>query len=721
MQPIQFFAARAEDGALLPDATVDVFAHGTQDRAVLFSDSAGTVPLENPLRADANARVFFYSTTNRIDIRISRYGYVAPMLLDISTMDVATAVEQVRGEIDQVLDQARDDFDNLLEHSGYESVFLAYAGGVVVQRQTQLVQRDGELYRVSNQALLPLTLTGTWTTDKLKLTAVGDIALRQVLMSPQGAENVAIKAPGVNTVVRSLYSKVQREIELADYVPGGADDTVQFENMVADIPNKTTSRLITFAGLPSSYAATTPRIIIRRGDYTISRTPAVPAYFDCEGEGSIITQTDPNLDIFAGEAYQWKVSGFIFVGGRHHLNMHNANTDSALFQLEHNEHHLSLSKPLNTYTSGGVYQHMSANLSVKDTRFLRCNGVINNVCDSALFDNTWVYLDKANFTPNGGAFVNNGGTTGHARLILRNMFGVPTMGVGAGRVSHPRWIDNWGSVESRGSRFGGEDGGMAIVNHLKAAETTYPFLGSMVDIQGGWAYAGPGGVSDSGIVILDGHIPQNIIIRDVIGPAEVPYIVNPSSFNIPAYMAAWEAATGNKAYNFFHVDIRVPSSVNPDGGLGYGRIPSGLRPYLAGAKRVSLRRAAVQSIPNAFAVTPVQFDTVIEDNVGGFTLSAPTLLTMPAGCTRMLIVVNGALAVNGAAKTVSTVIVNNANVTVAGQTFLRGINPDTDRFSVSYLATGVPGQSWTFQVRHNAAGPLDLLNCYAELIPMDFV
>ncbi|MNR46797.1 hypothetical protein D3C85_1658130 [compost metagenome] len=87
----------------------------------------------------------------------------------------------------------------------------------------------------------------------------------------------------------------------------------------------------------------------------------------------------------------------------------------------------------------------------------------------------------------------------------------------------------------------------------------------------------------------------------------------------------------------------------------------------------------------------------------------------------MLIVVNGALAVNGAAKTVSTVIVNNANVTVAGQTFLRGINPDTDRFSVSYLATGVPGQSWTFQVRHNAAGPLDLLNCYAELIPMDFV
>lgn len=188
MQPIQFFAARAEDGALLPGASVDVFVHGSQERAVLFSDSAGNMPLSNPFLADANARVFFYSTTNRIDIQISRYGYVAPRIMDISTLDVATAVEQVRGEIDAALGEIsdslvamEDEFYQLLKNSGYESAFLTYGAGVVIERITQLVQREDRRYRVLNPDDLPLTLTGTWATDALKLSFVGDDALRQEL------------------------------------------------------------------------------------------------------------------------------------------------------------------------------------------------------------------------------------------------------------------------------------------------------------------------------------------------------------------------------------------------------------------------------------------------------------------------------------------------------------------------------------------------------------
>ncbi|VVN21519.1 hypothetical protein PS662_04393 [Pseudomonas fluorescens] len=64
---------------------------------------------------------------------------------------------------------------------GYESIYLTYGAGVVVERQTQLVQRDGELYRVMNASDTPLTLTGTWATDAPKLQAVGDAALRQAL------------------------------------------------------------------------------------------------------------------------------------------------------------------------------------------------------------------------------------------------------------------------------------------------------------------------------------------------------------------------------------------------------------------------------------------------------------------------------------------------------------------------------------------------------------
>ncbi|MBV7489854.1 hypothetical protein [Pseudomonas sp. PDM30] len=87
MQPIQFFAARAEDGALVPGATVDVFVSGTQARAALFLDSLGNTPLGNPFLADKNARVFFYTSTNRVDVHIHRGGYSAPLIRDIVITD----------------------------------------------------------------------------------------------------------------------------------------------------------------------------------------------------------------------------------------------------------------------------------------------------------------------------------------------------------------------------------------------------------------------------------------------------------------------------------------------------------------------------------------------------------------------------------------------------------------------------------------------------------
>lgn len=79
--------------------------------------------------------------------------------------------------------------DYLIAQS-YESVYLTYSAGVVVQRQTQLIQRAGELYRVMNAADIPLTLTGTWATDAPKLQAVGDAALRQALALLSGAGKV---------------------------------------------------------------------------------------------------------------------------------------------------------------------------------------------------------------------------------------------------------------------------------------------------------------------------------------------------------------------------------------------------------------------------------------------------------------------------------------------------------------------------------------------------
>ncbi|POG14146.1 hypothetical protein BGP82_06870 [Pseudomonas putida] len=101
---------------------------------------------------------------------------------------------------------------------GYESVYLTYGAGVVVERQTQLVQRNGDLYRVMNAVDVPLTLTGNWTTDAPKLQSVGDAAIRQALANSTdpalGAALVARAIRHVNSVaeLRALAGKYDGEV-----------------------------------------------------------------------------------------------------------------------------------------------------------------------------------------------------------------------------------------------------------------------------------------------------------------------------------------------------------------------------------------------------------------------------------------------------------------------------------------------------------------------------
>ncbi|WP_430317008.1 SGNH/GDSL hydrolase family protein [Pseudomonas sp. p1(2021b)] len=126
---------------------------------------------------------------------------------------------------------------------GYESVYLTYGAGVVVERQTQLVQRDGELYRVMNAADIPLTLTGTWATDAPKLQAVGDAALRQALAAPGGAnlveysESTTYNAGTVGDALSKLDGlpdKVDGISSAQDYVVvdalyNGSDETAAYQ------------------------------------------------------------------------------------------------------------------------------------------------------------------------------------------------------------------------------------------------------------------------------------------------------------------------------------------------------------------------------------------------------------------------------------------------------------------------------------------------------------
>lgn len=94
------------------------------------------------------------------------------------------------GKLNKTWNGLQQQVTDYLIAQGYESVYLTYGVGVIVQRQTQLVQRSGELYRVMSASDIPLTLTGTWATDAPKLQAVGDAALRVLLASTAGSGRV---------------------------------------------------------------------------------------------------------------------------------------------------------------------------------------------------------------------------------------------------------------------------------------------------------------------------------------------------------------------------------------------------------------------------------------------------------------------------------------------------------------------------------------------------
>ena len=106
-------------------------------------------------------------------------------------------------------------FSDLLISQGYESVYLEYAPGVVVERQTQLVQVGGELYRVKDVDDLPLTLSGDWEIDAPKLLVGGIGWFQQV---------------GSGSVIRPFAGKVGEQFSVTDF---GAIPNTSIDNSAA--------------------------------------------------------------------------------------------------------------------------------------------------------------------------------------------------------------------------------------------------------------------------------------------------------------------------------------------------------------------------------------------------------------------------------------------------------------------------------------------------------
>jgi len=167
------------------------------------------------------------------------------------------------------LEQQVADF---LASQGWESVFVQYAANAVVQRPTQLIEREGELYRVKLQADLPLTLTGTWAADAPKLVAFGNKALRTELANGGtflvdtdvvGDENGSVSAQLVDLSARVSQNTASGAVTPLKYQAVGdgvADDSAAFAALETDI----TGRPVDLLGR----------------QYLVSSIPAKNAYFN---------------------------------------------------------------------------------------------------------------------------------------------------------------------------------------------------------------------------------------------------------------------------------------------------------------------------------------------------------------------------------------------------------------------------------------------------------
>lgn len=127
-------------------------------------------------------------------------------MFTLDQVDRYSAFASMQLEFGNDQEQRLEDFALLMQNTGYE-VPVAYAPGIAITRPTQTVTYNGNQYRVKVSAL-PL-LTTAWMTDSPSMVLVGDAALRQEMMGPDGAQIIGFKG-------RSVYEKLSDTLNIKD-------------------------------------------------------------------------------------------------------------------------------------------------------------------------------------------------------------------------------------------------------------------------------------------------------------------------------------------------------------------------------------------------------------------------------------------------------------------------------------------------------------------------
>lgn len=622
--------------------------------------------------------------------------------------------------------------NDFLEAMGFEATHLQYVDGnpLTVLRPTQLIDRAPSVYKVKAPAVFPVNLTGTWATDQLLLVDVGDAALRAELAASDGTTIIGFGD-------RTLFQKLGEHISVKDAPfnaigDGVADDTAAIQAFFDYIVAQTQSGLTTSGALTAAYSGTSPTAYFPPGTYRVSSTVNIGSYVEIVGDSAIIKQDDPDADIFDVDLYQFRMSGMQFVGGRHQLRLHNANINSSMVDIDHCQFFLSSSYAIKTQATGGVWTHLSCNATISDSRFISCHQILDNCCDSMVLNDNWLQPDIVNLSASTAAINNRGATptdpSAQTRLFINRGFGIPAVGTyGVDRPANIRWVDNWGSFISKDVRWGGEFGGMRIVDHLAVPDTSFPWNKTEVSVTGGLAFCGPSNDPNACIMGIQGQVPNSMTFGDYAGQVSSPLIRNLSSTDFAAYFAAFQGATGKLASEYFKLDPRnIITDLRAYSPLR-SFIPDGLLPYLINGRNTRIIKTN-QSLANASANNIVSFSTTPEYDMvaGAFVPGSPTRLNMPNGCSKMRIEVDIVIdAGDSLAKAISAQIQNSGGARWKGVSAIYGFdgkaNPYGDNIHFTADVYGPPESYWELNIKHNGTTARNMISCQVVMTPLDMI
>lgn len=197
------------------------------------------------------------------------------------------------------------------------------------------------------------------------------------------------------------------------------------------------------------------------GRYVISDSIDVEK-IHLKGTSAVIFQKNPRKDIF-NYNYAWnvKVSGIEFHGGRNQLSFANKNIDKGMILI----------RDCRFFDASGIAvgTRIGSNSTffiVEGCLFIKCIQAMESNCDWAVLRDSWI-TSSVNMR-NMATVVNR-----HGVMTVDNMLGVPLC-----NGDRQRWIDNYGSLFVSNSRFGGEGGGFTPVYNF----AKYKIHGSMAEI-----------------------------------------------------------------------------------------------------------------------------------------------------------------------------------------------------------------------------------------------